>query len=111
MSKPGQRLATQTPTTIDVFCRLHALHFSRSVIAQMTGCSSAFVRQMLCDAGRRERWDHVDDARADLPASLREACDRLMSARAAQPIDSRTALAIARRLEFRAAIERLETSG
>jgi hypothetical protein len=98
-------------STIDVLIELHRLHFSRSVIGKLTGCSSAFVGQMLCDAGSRERWHKPDDCRAALPQALREACDHLAIARAAQPVDPRKALAIARRLELRAIIERSETSG
>jgi hypothetical protein len=76
VSKPGHRPAPKA-CTIDVFVALHRLHFSRSIIGQLTGFSSAYVGQILFDAGRRERWDNVADVRAALPLALRESCDEL----------------------------------
>jgi hypothetical protein len=101
----------RAPKACDVFCKLHAMHFSKSMIGRLTGYSSAYVGMVLSELGHTERWHKPDDCRAALSQALRDSCDHLMSVRAARPIDPRTALAIARRLEFKAIIERLETSG
>jgi hypothetical protein len=103
--------AMHAPKACDVFCKLHAMHYSKSMIGPLTGYSSAYVGMVLSELGHTERWHKPDDCRAALPQALRKSCDHLRSARAAQPIDPRTALAIARRLELRALIERSETSG
>jgi hypothetical protein len=75
-------MRAQQASTIDVFVALHRLHCSRSIIGRLTGYSSAFVGQILCNAGMRECWSNVDDVRADLPSALLAACDRLAVARA-----------------------------
>ena len=66
---------------IDVFVALHAQHFSRSIIAKLTGFSATYVDRILSDFGERERWHKVADVRAALPSALRESCDKLMRAR------------------------------
>jgi hypothetical protein len=95
---------------IEVVIELHALHVSRSIIAKLTGYPAMYVGKILFDVGRHERWHHIADVRADLPLALREACDNLMSANGARPLDSRKALAIARRPESSPATLRNEAS-
>jgi hypothetical protein len=77
------------PKACDVFCKLHAMHYSKSMIGRLTGYSSAYVGMVLSDLGHTERWHKPDDCRAALPQALRESCDHLMSARSARPIDPR----------------------
>ena len=69
------------PKACDVFCKLHAMHFSGRIIAKLTGFSASHVSRVLLDVGRRERWSNVADAKADLPPELLESCASLIRAR------------------------------
>jgi hypothetical protein len=78
-------MRAQKAVAIDVFVELHGLHFSRSVIAKLTGYFAAYVGEVPFDVLKRERWDNVADVRAALPSALRESCARLMAARRIAP--------------------------
>lgn len=69
---------------IAVFEEMHDQHASRSMIAQCSGFSAAYVGEVLTSLGLTERWDRADDWKRELnrryPA-LSEACERLAAIR------------------------------
>ena len=67
-----------------MFTTLHVMHFSRSVIAQMTGYSAAYVGEVLSSVGLAERWDHVEDCMTAVrktDPTLSKACAELVAIR------------------------------
>jgi len=60
-----------------VFVRLHKEHISPAVIADATGYSPGYVRQILDERGHKERWNDSGDVLLSIDADLAADCMNL----------------------------------
>ena len=63
-----------------VVTKLHALHLSSGVIAELVRRDRSYVRRLLVQLGCAENWGNVADVRASLPSELLEECAQLAAA-------------------------------